>query len=376
MVRRILFLVSSMNAGGAERVAATLVNAWASAGDHVTLLVTYSGRGDCFYPLSEEVDLRYLADETMGQKAWFLAQATRFLALRRLVLSEQPDVLVSFLTNVNVAAVFATLGSRVPTIVCERTYPPQLPLGGLWNMLRRWTYPLASRVAVLTSEGLEWLGREIPRARGVVMPNPVPYPLPLNTPELVPGSVVRCERRVLLAVGRMSEEKGFGELIKAFEPLAAQHPQWDLVILGEGPLRPLLEQQIKAEGLSGRVLMPGRAGNVGDWYVRADLYVLSSRVEGFPNTLGEAMAHGCAAVSFDCDTGPRDLIRHEIDGLLVPPGDVEALAQALGRLMQNGALRAQMGIQALEMRNRYSMERVLGLWDELFADVCRQKRRL
>jgi glycosyltransferase involved in cell wall biosynthesis len=222
---------------------------------------------------------------------------------------------------------------------------------------------------MLTSEGLRWLQQEIPRARGVVMPNPIPYPLPVNDPQLAPASVMAPERKMLLTVGRMSEEKGFGGLIHAFSFLVSQHPLWDLVILGEGPLRATLALQVQSLGLSSRVVMPGRAGNVGAWYERADLYALSSRVEGFPNTLGEAMAHGCAAVSFDCDTGPRDLIRHEVDGLLVPPGDVTALGEALGRLMQDDTLRTQMATRALEVRDRYDMERVLGLWEQLFADV-------
>ena len=95
-MKRILFLVSSMNAGGAERVAANLSNAWAAAGNRVTLLVTYSGRGECFYPLSAEVELRYLADEVSVAKYSGLAYLARFWALRRLVQREHPDVVVSF----------------------------------------------------------------------------------------------------------------------------------------------------------------------------------------------------------------------------------------------------------------------------------------
>jgi len=375
VTKKIVLLVSSMNAGGAERVAATLSNAWAASGKCVTLLVTYSGRGECFYPLSSGVELRYLADETDSRLPRAIAYVARFLALRRLVRQAQPDVVVSLLTNVNVAAALATRGLRVPVILCEHTYPPQWAVNRVWRSLRRWSYPLASRVTMLTSEGLDWLNREIPRARGVVMPNPVPYPLPVNKPELSPVAVIQAGRKVLLAVGRMSEEKGFSALIKAFAVAAEHHPEWDLVILGDGPLRAELVQQISAAGLCERVFLPGRAGNVGDWYERADLYVLSSRVEGFPNTLGEAMAYGCAAVSFDCDTGPRDLIRHGQDGLLVPPGDVLALADALLRLMRDDAERARMAAKALEVRDRYSVQRLLEMWDKLFADVSKTRGR-
>jgi len=374
MSKKILLLVSSLGSGGAERVATNLSNAWVSAGNRVTLVVTYFGRGECFYSLTPAVGLRYLADEATGTRHLGKNYLARFLALRRMVIQENPDVVVSFLPNVNVAAVLATLGMRLPVIVCEHNYPPQDPVGQLWSRLRRWTYPLASRVTMLTSEGLDWLRDEIPSARGCVMPNPIHYPLPVGVPQLHTQALIPPARKMLLAIGRMVEQKGFDGLISSFASIASQQPAWDLVILGDGPLRSTLAQQVQALGLDSRVLMPGRAGNVGAWYEHADLYVLSSRYEGFPLTLGEAMAHGCAAVSFDCDTGPRDLIRHEVDGLLVPPGDVGALTLALERLMQDDALRAQMAERALEVRNRYSMRRVLALWDDLFVDVCKQRK--
>lgn len=176
------------------------------------------------------------------------------------------------------------------------------------------------------------------------------------------------DRRLLLAVGRLSVEKGFRDLLESFGTLAPQFLLWDLVILGEGPERPRLMQQVASEGLEHRVWLPGRAGNIGDWYERADLYVMTSRFEGFPNTLAEAMAYGCAAISYDCDTGPRDIIRHEQNGLLVTPvGDVPALIRALDRLMANDTERKQMAARAKEIRERYSMSGILKLWDGLFG---------
>jgi len=126
-------------------------------------------------------------------------------------------------------------------------------------------------------------------------------------------------RRIVLAVGRFTKVKGFDLLIKAFAGIAIAYADWDLVILGEGPERSDLEAQVEALGLGHRVKLPGRAGNMPDWYARADLFVMSSHFEGFPLVLVEAMAHGCPAVSFDCDTGPRDIIRDEMDGRLVRP---------------------------------------------------------
>lgn len=368
----LLIFIYSMSSGGAERVTANLVNQWAKRGWRMTV-VTLAGENFDFYEMHPAVQ-RIALDLARGSSNSIVAMVNnlrRLVALRRVLRQVRPDIAVGMMTTANVLLSLAAL--RLPgisVIVSERTHPPQLPIGRLWSWLRCLVYPFASRVIMLTSEGWRWLQREIPRARGVVMPNPIPYPLPISEPRLAPESVLAPERKMLLAVGRLSEEKGFDFLLSAFAELAHAHLDWDLVILGEGSLRSELERQVQVLGLTGRVHLPGRAGNMGDWYARADLYVMSSRYEGFPNALGEAMAYGCAVVSYDCDTGPRDLIRHGVDGLLVKPvGDVLALARALGQLMRDDALRTRMAAKAVEVRERYSMENILAMWEKLFDEV-------
>jgi glycosyltransferase involved in cell wall biosynthesis len=191
----------------------------------------------------------------------------------------------------------------------------------------------------------------------------------MHAPRITPDSLCQSGRHLLLAVGRLEAQKGFDWLEDAFINLAKRYPDWDLVILGDGPQHATLQDQARAAGLEKRIFLPGRGGNVGEWYERADLYVTSSRFEGFPNTLAEAMAYGLPAVSFDCDTGPRDIIRHEVDGLLVPPGDVAALTAALDQLMGDADLRQRFAERAVEARDRFSMERIAGMWEELFEEI-------
>ena len=365
---RILFLVSSMNGGGAERDAALLCNHWVQEGHEVTLMPTFSGRGNCVYPLHENVSLEFLADR-VGSKTQSVTNKIRRLAvLRQAVREIEPDVIVSFLPNVNVAAILCAWGLGIPVVVGERTYPPAMPVGRVLETLRRLLYPHASFVTVQTRQALEWLADCCPKARGVVIPNPVYFPLPHGEPALDPAIILSPGQKFILAVGRLVEEKGFHQLLTAFATLASRYRKWDLVILGEGPKRAELETARDRLGLSNRVHLPGRAGNPGDWYKKGDFFVLSSRFEGFPNTLSEAMAYGLPVISFDCDTGPADLVRDEIDGFLVPPSrGSQGLAEKMELLMGDPDLRQRIGEASLSVRNRFSPGAVLNDWNKLMG---------
>ena len=166
---------------------------------------------------------------------------------------------------------------------------------------------------------------------------------------------------LLLAVGRLGPEKGFDLLIQAFASLS-NRGDWRLVILGEGADRAHLENL--ASGLP--VALPGTQADLSPWYERADLFVLSSRLEGFPNVLLEGLAAGCPAVSFDCPAGPADLIQHGINGELVVAQDVAQLASTLADLMHDPVKRARYASHATESVSRYSVEQIMPLWNQLF----------
>lgn len=366
--KRILFFVSSMLGGGAERIAALLCNHWVECGHEVKLVPTFSGRGSCTYPLDSRIKLEYLADRLRTRNKSIINQIRRILHMRRIICEFEPDVVLSFLPNVNVATLLSSAGLAVPVVVSERSYPPATPLGRLLETLRKRLYPRAKTVVIQTEQGQHWLNSHIPGTNSVVIANPVVLPLPASEPRIAPSSVVDNQRKVLLAVGRLEKEKGFDLLLSAFALLAGRFSDWDLVILGEGALRPQLQAQTESLALTGRVFLPGRAGNMSDWYRQSDLYVMSSRFEGFPNTLIEAMAHGLSGVSFNCNTGPGDIIRHEIDGLLVPPASgPEGLAQSLASLMVDAAKREDLGRGAKDVRVRFSLDRISREWSDVLG---------
>jgi len=237
----------------------------------------------------------------------------------------------------------------------------------MWLRLRRWAYPRASRVVALTAGTADWIERHVPGSKVTVIPNAVRWPLEATEPILAPPD--KGSRHRLLAVGRLHPVKGFDLLIRAFQAIADYFPDWDLVILGEGEGRSELQEQIDAAGLSARISMPGRAGNIGQWYEASDLYVLSSRIEGLSNSLLESMASGLAPVAFDCETGPREIVRNGIDGVLVnPPEDDEALAAYLSDMMAHHEQREAYARRAVDVRDRFSTARIMALWRQVFED--------
>ncbi|WP_165092394.1 glycosyltransferase family 4 protein [Caballeronia sp. SBC2] len=363
----IVLLVSSMGTGGAERVASTLVNAWAKRGDTVTLVVTYSGRGSCFYPLADNVRLIYLADLAGQNRRGLRGYVARFVALRAFIRGQRPDVVISFLTNVNVTAILATRGMHVPVIACEHNDPSADKRSRFWRMACRYVYPHASLVTVLTENVVLPFRRMVPHMlRVAVMPNPLPD-------ELFEQPCMRGPadgRKRLISVGRLHEQKQYDVLITAFAALAEAYSQWDLWIWGDGPERAKLAAQIEDAGLKKRVFLPGKTASPWAEMAAADIFVLSSRFEGLPMALMEAMGLGVASIAFDCRSGPRELMRDGSDGLLIPAGDVDAMVRGLRELIANAALRSELGSKAAHsIRERYSVQAVLTHWDELFERV-------
>lgn len=365
---RLAFFLHSLSAGGAERVTATLANHWAARGWSVRIITVAPAELDQ-YPLHAGVGRTALglATERGGPLRGPIGNARRILSLRRELRRFRPDAAVAMMCRANVVLAAAAwgLGSMV-RLGSERVYPPRLPLGWTWEWLRGVAYRWLDGVVAQTEASRQWIAEHTSARATVIIPNPLAWPLPRQEPIRAPMAPQGGRRR-LLAVGRLDRQKGFDLLLDAFDQARHRAADWELVILGEGPERGALEAQVRAAGLSERVSLPGMVGNVGDWYAAADAFVLSSRFEGFPNALLEAMASGLPVLSADCETGPGEIIQHGVNGLLVPAGRADALGVALAGLLADAALRARLAARAVEVRERYSVDRIAQAWEALMV---------
>lgn len=363
-IERITLVISSLFAGGAERVMSMMANYWAQKGWTVTLLTSDDGTPPPFYELDRRVrhkPLGIMAESTnILQGGW--RNVRRVFVLRREIGASHPDAVISFMDRTNVLVLLATRGMEVPLLVSERIDPAMYPLNRVWSALRIWLYPYADAVIVQTKRATSALPKQ---SLVHVIPNPI-TPCPEESEQ---GSTLRIPAYSIIAMGRFAEQKGFDLLIRAFSSLRELHPGWHLVILGDGPLRPELAQLADRLGVADNVLLPGQVKNPLAVLSQAEIFVLSSRFEGFPNALCEAMACGLAVISTDCPSGPREIIRDGIDGILVPSDDVDALADAMARLMADERERRRLAAHAPQVTQRFGLENVMGMWEDVLSQA-------
>lgn len=361
-----LFFLNSMSGGGAERVTANLANHWVSEGHHATIVTLTTAEDDAYTidPAVNRIGLG-LGDESNSVFAAITNNIKRVRALRRCLRQTRPDAAIAIMSTASCLLGMVGRSACKLRIGTERIHPPQLALGRIWERIRVLAYGQLDCVVALTAESAVWLQENTKAKKVVVIPNAVSLPLGQSKPLKAVKDHIQPGKKTILAVGRLNEQKGFDRLLKAFGQIAAEFPQWNVVILGDGPLREELEQSADSLGIGDRVTLLGQTGNVADWYQAADLYVMTSLFEGFPMVLVEAMAHGLPPVSVDCNTGPREIIRHGKDGLLVPQDDPEALVVALHEMMSDDTKRHMFSCESLGIRARYSMRKIAAEWEAI-----------
>ncbi|MEN9517620.1 MAG: hypothetical protein RLZZ381_208 [Cyanobacteriota bacterium] len=364
---KITLVISGLSCGGAERVLVSMAKGFIQNG-HRVAVITLSEKNSDFYKLP--VGCTRIALGVMGESIGLMealkSNIERINILRKAVDQTSPNVVISFLRITNITSILALLGTKYPLIVTEHNDTRVFSYGMLWETLRRLTYPFCSCV-VSVSQGVDLGFTSLPKSKRAVIYNPIMVKDDGQADEL--PSEVNPQKNWLVSMGRLTEQKGFDLLLEAFAKIAPQYPDWQLLILGRGELREQLAQMRDDLGLSGQVIFTGALNNPFAVLKRAKLFVMASRNEGFPMAHGEALACGLPVICTDCPSGPSEMIRQNIDGLLVPNQNVAALGAAMESLMSNEPERQKLAAKAPEVLERFGLDAIVAEWETLINQL-------
>jgi glycosyltransferase involved in cell wall biosynthesis len=373
---RITIFVSSLAGGGVARLSLTMAGGFAGRG-HAVSVLTWDGTAPDFHEAPPGIERVQVGTGSRPLVRWFdlFGNIRRLARVRTAIVATKPDCVISIADGTNELMLLATAGCKLKRLVSvqiDQAAYDRYHAG--WNDLRRrhvrrWAYGMADAVVFLSSEESARAAADHPRWRCADVADPV-IPTIDGTLDEEAARVIaelRSRDHWLVGIGRLVEQKGFDLLLPAFASLADRFPAWGLLILGEGPDRPSLERQAAALGIADRVLMPGVARKLHAILQRCDIFVLSSRFEGQPLALIEAMLCGLPVVSFDCPSGPAAIVRPGVDGLLVRPITAEALAAELARLMSCPDMRRDMGRAAPDVKSRFDVGLICTKWETLIA---------
>lgn len=373
-MRLVYCIAGTRHSGGMERVLANKANYWVRHGHDVTIVTTDQHGELPFFHLDTRVkciDLEVNYEDNNGKSVWNklvyypYKQYVHRKRLQSILKREQPDITISMFCNE--AAFLPNIkegGLKVLEIHFSKYKRLQYGRKGLW----RWVDIVRSRYdeilvkkydrfVVLTEEDKSYWG---------ALPNMVVIP---NARTFTPTNTSLLQNKIVLAVGRLTYQKGFERLIEAWSLLNDKFPDWKLVIVGDGEKKEELEQLVVDSCLQDSVFLKAPVKDMEQLYREASVIAMTSRYEGLPMILLEAQAYGIPIVSFKCQCGPADIITDGKDGFLVPEGNVPMMAEKLSMLMSDYQLRAKMGKAAVLSSKRFDEERVMNQWENLFRSL-------
>lgn len=381
---RIAYCIPSLDhSGGMERVLTTKANYLADQlGYDVSIIITDDKGTKPYFPLSEKVRVIQLdvnIDSLWQYPIWkrlYLYRKKMGLYKRRLekcLTQIQPDITISLLRReINFLNDIKDGSAKVGEIHFGRYKYREANFGFLPGFVNQWItnrwmaqldqkVKQLDRFVVLTHEDATyWKGL----TNLTVIPNPI---------TIDQGTCSYCTSKQVIAVGRYTYQKGFDLLISAWNIVHEKHPGWTLNIYGGGNQEDL-QLIVEKHGLSSSLKLNGPVSPIQEKYQESSIFVLSSRFEGLPLVLMEAMSTGLPSVSFACPCGPRDIIHDGEDGILCENGNIEALAAGICRLIEDEPLRKEMGRKAAQNIKRFTIDRIMQQWDQLFQEIVRKKR--
>ncbi len=369
---KLLFVIGSLQGGGAEHVLATVCNNLADRGHEVYIVHDFRWQ---VYKINENVyqidALSFGKDTSSGSiiKRYYNKIANRFrdyLFFKKFIKTIKPDVVICFLQNW-AWQLSLICRKNTPLIFSERnTFD--------WNynsfndrICKNIWYHCGKAVTTMTYYDKAFLKNRYKKV--FVMHNPLSY-TPISKEEYLDNF---SKRKHILACGRLVKDKGFDKLIDAFSIIAPDFPDWEVHIAGQDMQHSTysthLKELVKQYGLEDRIKFIGFHKDMDKVMKQHSVFCLCSQHEGFPNVLSEALSMGMAAISFDIVTGPREIIIDGLDGIIVEDQNTAALADGLRRLLENTNLRQDLGLKAIEDIKRFAPNRIIDNWELMFRSI-------
>jgi glycosyltransferase involved in cell wall biosynthesis len=349
--------------GGIERVVSNLANDLSLNKDlSITIVSFFKKNGSIFYPINRNVSIVYLEeapfrmDSIKGKmKSHYSIWANTIKYFRH---NKSEATVISTLANISIYLGLFIHKKGVKKIAAEHSQ--YFAHGFFVRAIRLLAYRFIDKVVTLTSHDKEIFQKHFGQNKALAIPNSLSF---------YPNELAALDNKVIVTVGRLVPDKGFDILIEAFSKLASKKQDWQLIIIGGGELFDSLQNQIEQSGMQAFISIKPSTKNIKEELLEASIYVCSSRTEAFPMALIEAMACGLPIVSFDCPVGPREIIQHNIDGILVENGNPDKLANALLGLMNNNEQRRKLGVASKQNVKKYLPEVVHPSWLGLIKEL-------
>ena len=353
-MKKICFLIGNLNnSGGTERVTTLIANALAQQDYQVSILSLADG-SQPFFDLEPSICINSIYPEKVSMKKNFLGAVWR---IRKFVTANRVDTLIVVDSISCVFTIPALFGLKIKHI-CWEHFNFNVDLGVSFRRLgRRLAAKYCDYIVTLTKRDKElWMhGLSNIKAEIVPISNPTPYENTEHLPNL--------ESKIILAIGRLTHQKGFDFLIDAWAKVCKINSDWTLRIIGDGEDEKKLKQQVKDLGIYNRIEFIPAKKNINKYYKTASFYCMSSRFEGLPMVLLEAQAFGLPIVAFDCDTGPSEIITNNINGYLCNKNNCEDLSFALDNMMNMSEEKFQnMCLNAKLNSDSFKLDKIIKKW--------------
>lgn len=369
---KITAIINSLQGGGAERTLSLLSAEWARIGHRVDVLTFRHSERSSNSPdtLKLHPPLTSIGAKPQSWITKLFLIPSLLLRIRKEVRRIKPDVVICFMDQANILTLIATAGMRIPIVVSERTYPAYSSLFTMTNswvirsifaLLRNRSYRRAARIVLQSDRSISLFPAPLHK-RIQVLPNPI-------VPPSSSGMEIEIPRPTILGLGRLHQQKRFDLLIDAFHRINQAFPDWHLLIAGSGPEDTTLQAQADRGPGAARIHFLGYQGNTASLFSQSSLFVLCSDAEGFPVALGEALISGVPGIATDCLTGPREILGDSRYGMLIPPGDSAALAEALGRAISDEGLRQQYAERGKIRAAEFSLQQIAPLWIAMLEEI-------